>query len=114
MIFDWKASMNENININIAKIFRKSIEKKVKLNSCFLFGSRARNDYFEGSDMDILVVLDKLSKKNENYVSDCAWQISLKHGIVIVPVVYDQNEWNNSPERYSLLAMAVRQDGIII
>jgi hypothetical protein len=31
-----------------------------------------------------------------------------------VPVVYTKDEWKNSPERFSLLAMAIEKEGILI
>ncbi|OEU77488.1 MAG: hypothetical protein BA864_09895 [Desulfuromonadales bacterium C00003093] len=53
------------------------------------------------SDMDVLVVVDHLTGELEDYISECAWQAGFEHGIVLVPVVFSRNEWENGPERYS-------------
>jgi hypothetical protein len=47
-------------------------------------------------------------------MSDCAWEAGFEYGIVIVPITFTMNEWENSPERYSLLAKAVEADGVLL
>lgn len=94
--------------------FKKLLEKKLKENqlNIVLFGSRARGDAAPDSDMDILVVLDDLVEKAQDYISECAWEAGFEHGIVIVPVVYDKEEWENGPDRFSLLARAIEKEGV--
>jgi len=67
------------------------------------------------SDMDIVVILADSSKQVDfDCVSDCAWEAGFEFGIVIVPVVFTREEWENSPERYSLLAQAVEAEGVAL
>ncbi|HHN64660.1 MAG TPA: nucleotidyltransferase domain-containing protein [Nitrospirae bacterium] len=99
----------------ILERFKSLLQKKLSVHKIVLFGSRARGDSTEYSDMDVLVVLDKInSKADRDYVSECAWEAGFEHGIVIVPVVYSRDEWENSPERSSLLAMAIEKEGVPI
>ena len=64
--------------------------------------------------MDVVVILDDwANEKDFDYVSDSAWEAGFEHGIVIVPVVFTRSEWENSPERYSLLVQAVDAEGSI-
>jgi predicted nucleotidyltransferase len=99
----------------ILERFKSLLLKKLSVHKIVLFGSRARGDSTEYSDMDVLVVLDKINSKAErDYVSECAWEAGFEHGIVIVPVVYSRDEWENSPERSSLLAMAIEKEGVPI
>lgn len=89
--------------------------ERVGLYKLFLFGSRARGYAGPYSDIDVLVVLgDDCSEQDFDYVSDCAWEAGFEHGIVIVPVVFTRNEWENSPERYSLLAKAIEVEGVLL
>ena len=99
---------------HILDTFKTLLVKKVKLHYLILFGSRARGDADPDSDMDVLVVVDELTKEVEDYISDCAWEASFEHGIVMVPIVFSTNEWEHSPERSSLLADAIRAEGIVI
>ena len=77
-----------------------------------LFGSRARRESGIHSDMDVLVVIPRRDADAEDCVNDCAWAVGLPHGIVIVPAIFSRDEWEDGPERSSLLAQAVREEGI--
>ncbi len=100
---------------NILDTFKALLLKRLSLYKMILFGSRARGDAEQYSDMDVLVILDKASGGQDyEYVSDCAWEAGFEHGIVVVPVVFTREEWENSPERYSLLAQAVEKEGVLI
>lgn len=95
--------------------FKALLAERVTVYKLILFGSRARGDAEPSSDMDVLVVLEGASsEKDRDYVSDCAWEAGFEHGIVVVPVVYTRNEWENSPERHSLLALAVEKEGVLL
>ena len=62
--------------------------------------------------MDVLVVVNDLSPELEDYISECAWEAGFEYGIVPVPVVFTRDEWENGPERYALLAEAIKAEGI--
>ena len=65
--------------------------------------------------MDVVVVLnDGSSERDFDYVSECAWEAGFESGIIVVPVVYTREEWENSPERSSLLAQAVVMEGVTL
>ena len=89
------------------------ISGRLPLHQMVLFGSRARGDAEPDSDFDVLVVLDGPADRSaRETVSDCAWETGLEHGMVIVPIVVSRDEWERGPERYSLLAEAIRAEGV--
>ncbi len=93
--------------------FKKKLAARLRLHAVILFGSRARGDADEYSDMDVLVVLEEPAKRTaREYVSRAAWEAGFEHGIVVVPVTVSRAEWEEGPERSSLLAIAVSNDGI--
>jgi len=98
----------------ILENFANMMRKKVSLHSVVLFGSRARGDAEHDSDMDVLVIVDDLAEKDEDYISECAWEAGFESGVVVVPVVFSRVEWENGPEGYSLLAEAVKSDGVYL
>ncbi|MBI4775137.1 MAG: nucleotidyltransferase domain-containing protein [Deltaproteobacteria bacterium] len=102
-------------DIETANRLKRLLQKKVKLHRMILFGSRARGDAEPDSDMDVLVVLDEpVSRESRRIVSDYAWETGFEAGIVVAPVVVSRDDWENGPDRESLLAKAVREEGMPI
>ena len=108
--------MNKNKTEKIVLDRLKALlSERVGLHSLTLFGSRARGDADPDSDLDVLVVLDSQpTDRGRDLISDCAWEAGFEYGLVVVPVVFEKREWEEGPERYSLLSQAVHAEGIPI
>jgi len=97
----------------ILKRFRQLASVRLVIHELTLFGSRARGEAAPHSDMDVLLVVEgSVDAAVEDFVSDCAWEAGFEHGIVLVPVVFSRDQWERGPERNSLLAQAVRAEGV--
>ena len=76
----------------------------------YLYGSRARGDAHEGSDWDLLLLLDKPRLEFEDFDKysypfvEMGWDI----GEDIRPHAYTKNEWFNGP--HSLFYYNVEED----
>lgn len=93
--------------------FRDQVSQRVETNKVILFGSRARGDAGPQSDVDVVVILkNQPSDEEREYISDCAWEAGYPYGIVIVPIVFSEEEWEFGPERHSLLVKAVQAEGV--
>jgi len=100
---------------DILNKLKNLLQEKVKLHQVILFGSRARGDAEPDSDMDVLVVLDEpRTREVREIVSDCAWEAGFDAGVVVVPIVVSRDHWENGHERASLLAKAVKEEGVPI
>ncbi len=65
--------------------------------------------------MDVLVVLDgPVDWTVQKAVSECAWEACVCKGILLTPIAVYKKEWEEGVESSSLLAIAVRQDGVVI
>ena len=104
----------ERVEKQIIDTFTTLVKKRIEVFRIVLFGSRARGDAEPDSDMDVFVLVDTLTGELEDYISECAWEAGFKYGIVLVPVVYSRNDWENGPERNSLLADAIRSEGVVL
>jgi hypothetical protein len=99
----------------IAEQLKQKVSAKSPLYRLIVFGSRARGDHDSDSDLDVLVILqDTASAADRRAVSDCAWEVSIQFGILITPVIYSRWDWETGPESASLLALAVKEEGVII
>ena len=85
--------MAENQVIEKIKTLAKTILPKGS--SLWLYGSRARGDAYEGSDWDLLILLDKDKIIATDYdviypFRELGWNI----GEEISPHLYAKNQWN--------------------
>jgi len=94
--------------------FKELLSKRLPAYRVMLFGSRARGDAEECSDMDIIVITDTLNKEIEDYISDCAWEAGIDEGIVVCPISYSTQEWESSLIQQSHFAKSARRDGVYI
>lgn len=94
--------------------FKSLLQRKLRRPQLVAFGSRARGDAEADSDLDVLVLSEESESSVRTFVSDCAWEAGLGSGIVISPVLVPQREWQNGLESASLLAQAVRREGIAL
>ncbi len=58
-----------------------------------LYGSKARGDYREGSDIDMFVLVDKSDINLEDKVCDLATEILLQYGVLISPMVVNKKHF---------------------
>jgi len=69
-----------------------------KLSDVRLFGSYARGDYHEGSDIDVMVVLDMNDSEVTKYRRDIcriAAALEIEYNVTISPVLYGKDEYNS-------------------
>lgn len=105
--------MTKNEQIVLDK-FKTLLSERLPDFQMMLFGSRARGDADECSDMDVIVIADSLDKEIEDYISDCAWEAGIDDGIVVCPVSYSKEEWESSLSRQSSFAKSVKRDGVYL
>lgn len=79
-----------------------------------LFGSRARGDAHEGSDWDVLVLLNKerLGKEDHDLYSYPFWELGWKIDAMIHPAVYTQQDWKTKAD--PVFRNNVEREGIVL
>lgn len=81
----------------------------------FLFGSRATGKAVADSDWDVLILMeqDVITLEDEQRVLHALYDLEIAHSIVISPMVYSSNEWQN---KYSVTPFyeSVMQHAIIL
>ena len=85
-----------------------------KGSTLYLYGSRARGDAHEGSDWDLLLLLDKPRLEFEDFDKysfpfvEMGWDL----GEDIRPHAYTKDEWYNGP--HSLFYYNVEEDKVVL
>ncbi len=93
--------MAANITDRIKDTARAIMPANAKV---ILFGSRARGDWHNGSDWDVLVLLDKdnISERDHELYSYPFWALGWETDEMIHPIIYTMKEWEkrNGSEFY--------------
>ncbi len=103
--------MNQK-DIDIAKQLKKRLSEVVQLVDLSVFGSRARGDADEYSDMDVFVEVESLDKGTREKVLDIAWEVGFENFLVIAPLIFSRNELENTALRSSPIVKVIAREGI--
>ncbi len=96
----------------IVEKFKRLVAQQVMVQEVRVFGSRARGDASEDSDLDVLVVVDHLDHDIDRYISECAWEAGFPEDIVLMPVAITRDMLENSPLRESVFIRNVYREGV--
>lgn len=96
--------------------FEKEVRETLSSNLILLevFGSKARGDFTEESDMDILVVVKKFEPVVMEKMAAISSGISIKEGILISPLVLSESEYKKNRYADTLFVRELDRDGVLI
>lgn len=72
---------------------RTEIETHVGPVGLSLFGSYARGEANETSDLDVLVVVDQVTGDARKIVADVAAMFYAEHGLLVNPILFERGEY---------------------
>ena len=79
-----------------------------------LFGSKARGEGRAGSDIDIMIVLDKCDSVRRSEVHDIVFETNLKYDTFISTTIFTREELEEGPMSESPIYKIVQKEGIAI
>jgi predicted nucleotidyltransferase len=79
-----------------------------------LFGSKARGAADSESDLDVLFVLEELDWDIERSVYEICFHASLRHDVLLAPVVMSREEIESSLTRITPFYQAVEREGVLL
>jgi predicted nucleotidyltransferase len=98
----------------MAKELKRRLSEVVQLVDFRIFGSRARGNADEYSDMDVFIEVDTLDRDTKEKIREITWEVGFKHMIVISPLIFTRYEIEDSPLRSSPIVRNIVEEGVMI
>jgi predicted nucleotidyltransferase len=92
-----------------AELSKELGDNLVKL---YLFGSKARGDFHDDSDIDLLVIVNRLDAESRWQIRATAANCSLQYDVLFNTHLYDKARWDDIVRYRDTLWREVERDGI--
>lgn len=79
-----------------------------------LFGSRARAEGDENSDVDVLVVIDPYSEEKKRAIWTHGYEVFMTTDINVSPLVLSREQFEGLRSRERRIALDIARDGILL
>lgn len=99
----------------IVKQIKSVISEAAPTATAILFGSEARGDAREDSDIDVLVLIgkDSLTYEDENVVRWPLYQLEIRTGVSINPIIMPRKSWESRTVKTPFFSN-VAKEGIVL
>lgn len=98
----------------ILQELKKRLSENISLLDIRLFGSRARGEDEEYSDMDVFIETQTLDSKIKETIKTITWEVSLENSIIICPLIFSKDELTNTPLIHAPVVKNIMEEGISI
>ena len=94
---------------------KKLIKGVAPAAKAILYGSEARGDAKSGSDIDLLILIDKekVSPQEEDTITTPIYDLEIESGIIISPIVMTRKAWE-AAKRQTMFYYNVMKDGVLL
>ncbi len=99
-------------DLQTARELKRRVSELTPLIDFRLFGSRARGDADDYSDMDIFMEFEAVDSELKGKVKKAAWEMTLESGIIITTLLFSRHEIENSPLRSSPIIRVILEEGV--
>ncbi len=83
-----------------------------RLERIVIFGSRARGDYEDESDIDIAIIVHGLTRELKNQILDMVVEIELKYLQPISVIIFSKEEFDRLKGQERRIALDIEKEGI--
>lgn len=79
-----------------------------------LFGSRARGDYDEESDIDVAIIIEGLSREEKHNILDKVAEVELEYLLPLSVLIFSEDDFEKLKSRERRIALDIEREGIPI
>ena len=101
-----------NNELAALEAFQRELRTKFGLIDLRLFGSKARGDATEDSDIDVMIELELYTPAIESEIDDLIFSLNLTYDTFISATIFSRDELENGPLSESPLYKAVEREGV--
>ena len=98
----------------IARLLKRQIQSMAPVRRLVVYGSRARGNASEDSDLDVFIELSQITPALRRQISDIAWEVGFSEGMVISTFVATTQAITNSPLSANPILKAIQSEGIAV
>ena len=98
----------------IAEELKRKLSEVIPILDFRVFGSRARGDADEYSDIDIFLEVEKIDKQTREKIGEIIWEVGFENFLVISPLIFTKEEIENTPLRSSPIVRNINEEGVSI
>lgn len=91
---------------------RSHLQKKYALMDSKVYGSKARGTDTPDSDLDVMLVIDKLTPLVESQIDDLIFEINLEYDCLITALFFDREELEFGPLSASPIYKKILREGV--
>ena len=95
--------------------FKRRVLEKFPTTEIILDGSKAREDYDEFSDMDLLILVEfELNRDLREEIGEVKYEIELKYDVVFGLIIENKNFWGSSLAKAMPLHWNIDREGATV
>jgi predicted nucleotidyltransferase len=98
----------------ILRELKRSLESFLgdQLVGMVLYGSMARGDYHDASDIDVAIIVRGLTRRLKGQILDEVARLELEHHMPLSILVFSDEEFNHLKKRERRIALDIEREGI--
>ena len=101
-------------DLKVAQELKRRLSEVVPLLDFRVFGSRARGDADEYSDMDVFLEIARIGVEIKEKIENIVWEVGFENFMVISPLVFTRHEVENTPLRSSSIVKTITEEGVVV